>query len=267
MSPTEPTPSNAGNETETQQAGLFPEISTLTGMPFPNQLYRMLAQEPGRLESCWRRVRDGLVLVGAPTLRTRLVADLPAPTVSSTAQSPLDGQRLTMLTDVLDAYDSGNSCNAVVVRLLLEGTPGHPDSPLVGLVPEQATSAHPTLPPMLDLERMPEKARAQVRRLAQLVNPDSDLVPSLFRHFADDEALLEAVLSALETASANRDLDRISEDVAAGVTGTIAEWPVPVDPVVDPDVRAALEPFGKMIPRMLAVSAVLRTTVADASVL
>lgn len=267
MSPIESNPSNAGNATEAQQDRLFAEISTLTGMPFPNQLYRMLAQEPGRLESCWRSVRDGLVLVGAPTLRARLVADLPAPTVSSTARSPLDGQKLKMLTDVLDAYDSGNSCNAVVVRLLLEGTPGHPDSPLVEPAPEQAPSAHPTLPPMLDLERMPEKARAQVRRLAQLVNPDSDVVPSVFRHFANDEALLDAVLSALETASANEDLDRISEDVVTEVTATVAEWPVPVDPVVDPDVRAALEPFGKMIPRMLAVSAVLRKTVEDDSVL
>lgn len=264
MSSIESGPSNARNGSVAPPARLSADISGLTGMPFPNLLYRMLAQEPGRLESCWGRVRDGLALVGAPALRARLAGNLPAATVSPTGRSSLDGQQLTLLTDVLDAYDSGNSCNAVLVRLLLEGAPGHPDSPLLQASPVSAPGARRTLPPMLDLETMPEKARAQVRRLAQLVVPDSDVVPSVFRHFAAAEALLDAVVSALDTASATGELDRISDVVEAEVTRTMAEWPVPVDPVVDSGVRAALEPFATMIPRMLVVSAVLRTAVGKA---
>lgn len=261
MPPTESNSPNTRDETESQRAELFADISTLTGMPFPNLLYRKLAEEPGRLESCWKRLRGGLVLVGAPALRTRLADALPGPAAPLTPRSSLDGRRRTMLTDVLDAYDTGNSCNAVLVRLLLEGTPGHPDSPLAHHTPEQVPDAHQDLPPMLDLGTMSEKVRAQVRRLAQLVDPDSDVVPSVFRHFANDEALLDAVVSALEAVSAHGELDRIHGEVVAKVAGTIAEWPAQVTPITDADTRAALQPFPKMISRMLAVSAVLRATV------
>lgn len=263
MSPSESNASNAAEDTEARQERLFTDISTLTGMPFPNQLYRVLAKEPGRLESCWSRLRGGLVLVGASTLRDRFVGSLPSPTAASHAQSPLAGGSQKMLTDVLDAYDMGNSCNAVLVRLLLEGTPGHPDSPLVQPSPEQAPSVHQGLPPMLELETMSEKIRALVHRLAQLVDPHSGVVPSVFRHFANDEALLDAVVSALETASANGELDRLYEQVVAKVTETMAEWPAQVAPLVDTGTRAVLEPFSTVIPRMLAVSAVLRKISKD----
>lgn len=260
MPPTESNSPGTRHDTGARRAELFAEISTLTGMPFPNLLYRKLAEEPGRLEACWERLRGGLVLVGAPALRGRLADALPGSAVPSNTRSPLDGQSRTMLTDVLNAYDTGNSCNAVLVRLLLEGTPGHPDSPLVRPTPERAPGVHQDLPPMLGLETMSEKVRARVRRLAQLVDPDSDVVPSVFRHFANDEALLDAVVSALEAASADGELDRIYGEAVAKVTGTIAEWPVQVTPVADTGARTVLEPFPRVIPRMLAVSAVLRAT-------
>lgn len=266
MPPTESSTSTPEEGPEARQEGLFADISTLTGMPFPNLLYRLLAEEPGRLESCWRRLRGGLVLVGAPTLRARLLGSLPRPTAPSDARDPLDGQSRTMLTDVLDAYDMGNSCNAVLVRLLLEGTPGHPGSALVRPSPEQAPAARRTLPPMLELGTMSEQVRARVHRLAQLVDPGSGVVPSVFRHVANDEALLDAVLSALEAASADGELDRVHDDVVDRITRTMAEWPVPVAPIVEPGARAVLEPFPTVIPRMLAVSAVLRATTEDAPV-
>lgn len=234
-------------------------------MPFPNQLYRVLAEESHQLESYWRRLRGGLVVIGAPTLRNRLVGELPSPDLPSQAQIPLAGRSRKMLTDVLDAYDRGNSCNAVLVRLLLEGTPGRPDSPLLQPSSGQGPTEHQDLPSMLELETMSGKVRAQVHRLGQLVDPHSEVVPSVFRHYAHDEALLDAVLSALEAASANGELDRLHAQVVAKVTATTAEWPVPFDPIVDTDDRNLLKPFATMIPRMLAVSAVLRKIDKDAS--
>lgn len=267
MPPSEPNASSAAEDTEALQKRLFDDISTLTGMPFPNQLYRVLGKKPHQLESYWRRLRGGLAVVGAPTLRTRLVSELPSPGLPSNAQNTLDGHSQEMLIDVLDAYDMGNSCNAVLVRLLLEGTPGHPDSPLVQPSREQRLSEHQGLPPMLELEAMSEKTRAQVHRLAQLVDPHSDVVPSVFRHFANDEALLDAVVSALDAASTNGELDRLYAEVGARVTKTMAEWPTQVAPIVDADTRGLLEPFSTVIPRMLAVSAVLRTISENTSAL
>lgn len=264
MSPSEPDASKAAEDAGALQDRLFADISTLTGMPFPNQLHRVLAEESDQWESYWRRLRGGLAVVGAPTLRNRLVGELPSPGLPLRAQVPLGARSRKMLTDVLDAYDSGNSCNAVLVRLLLEGTPGRRDSPLLQPSSEQSPAGHQHLPSMLELGTMSEKVRAQVHRLGHLVDPHSDVVPSVFRHYAHDEALLDAVLSVLEAASANGELDRLYAQVVARVTETTAEWPVPFDPIVDPDDRNLLKPFATMIPRMLAVSAVLRSISEDA---
>lgn len=71
------------------QTQLFADISRMTGMPFPNLLYRRLAGHPGQLEACWDRVGPGLRLVGAPALRHRLVGPGPGPAVNGRA-APLE---------------------------------------------------------------------------------------------------------------------------------------------------------------------------------
>lgn len=248
-----------------QRNALLADISALTMMPFPNLVYRVLADEPGRLESCWHRVRPGLVLVGARRLRERLADSGLTPAFSPEPQEFVTDERRRRLTDVLNAYDSGNSCNAVLITLLLEGARGDAESPLVPVQPPRADAPgeRRPLPPMLELDAMSDATREQVLRLARMVDPKGDVVPSLFRHLAGDDGLLNTVAATLRAASLSGDFDRLHNEITARVAATITEWPVPVDPLTDPGTRALIEPFARVIPRMLAVSAVLHSITTE----
>ena len=242
-----------------QREALLADISALTAMPFPNLVYRVLADEPARLESCWHRVRTGLVLVGARRLRERLAESRLTPARPGEPQEFVNDERLRRLTDVLDFYDSGNSCDAVLVTLLLQGSRGDAESRLVQPPPAEVPGVRRPLPPMLELDAMTDATREQVFRLARMVDPDGDVVPSLFRHLAHDDVLLNTVAATLRAASLSGDFDRLRDEITATVATTITEWPLPVDPLTDPSTRALIEPFARVIPRMLAVSAVLRS--------
>lgn len=236
---------------------LFADISRMTTMPFPNLLYRRLAEHPGQLEACWNRVRPGLHFVGAPALRKRLVGAGPTPAGNDRTLPDEGGRRL--LFDVLDVYDAGNSCNAVLVHLLLNGAKGTPESSLIRAPQPGPPQNPPAIPPMLELEAMPGSVRERVVRLARLVEPGSTIVPSVFRHLAADDSLLPAVETTLRAASTAGVLDTTYDQMRATLAKTADEWPLPVNPVQDSATRTVIEPFAATIPRMLAASAILRT--------
>lgn len=254
------------NEAVQPTEQLLAEVSVLTGMPFPNLLYRELARNPSHLAECWLRVRDGLKLVGAPRLRRRIAegratsAQAPV-TAHMTAAHPVIPRPLNpasrqVLRNVVDVYNTGNSCNSVLVMLLLKGAPGRTPSPLLE-EPAPHEAAGPELPPLLVLDDMPEQARRQVLHLAQVVDPRSEVIPSVFRHLADDAPLMDAVHATLTAASDDRHLSRVHEEILQRIRQTAAEWPVPVEPIKDEAIRLVIEPFSRVIPRMLAVCAVL----------
>lgn len=242
---------------------LFADISRLTGMPFPNLLYRRLAEHPGQLEACWNRVRPGLVLVGAPALKQRMIGAGPAPVGNDRVLPHERGRRL--LLDVLDVYDAGNSCNSVAVHLLLNGAKGTTESSLTRLPRPGPPQNPPAIPPMLELEAMSGSVRERVLRLALLVEPGGKIIPSVFRHLAGDESLLSSVETTLREAVDAGILDTAYDQIRATLTKTADEWPLPVHPVEDSATRGVIEPFAATIPRMLATSAILRTAVAGTS--
>lgn len=245
-------------ESTLQQDAILADICALTGMPFPNLFYRVLAEEPSRLAHCWKSVRPGLVRVGAGTLRERLMTRTTHATGCAGLLKDLTAEHRRTLTEVLGTYDSGNSCNAVLVHLMLHGSAGDSISPLVVEAPSDPSVVPPPLPPMLELDAMTEPARRQIRRLAQLADPEGDVIPSLFRHFGHDEELLAYVTAALERAFENGALDQLQKRILQAVANAVAQWPNVVQPVTDPAIRSVLEPFARTIPRMLAVSAILR---------
>ncbi len=252
---------------------VFADISELTGMPFPNLLYRRLGEDPRRLQDCWERVRPGLARIGSRALRRLMFDDsnlagtgTPAGSRSDvpvTGSSPIDAEQAAMLVRLLSAYDSGNSCNIVVVALLLEGAPGDSSSPLLSTA-ELPEGGLPTgmdtvqLPPMLEVDDIGTVARESVLRLARLIEPGGRAVPSLFRHVGHDPALLGWIETAVTEAAGSGALDRCERLIRATAAWTASHWPEPVQPLDDDHDRKLLEPFGIMIPRMLATSAVLR---------
>lgn len=242
---------------------LFADISRVTAMPFPNLLYRRLAEHPGQLEACWNRVRPGLLLVGAPALRHRMVGAGRVPVLNNRALPHQRGRRL--LLDVFDVYDAGNSCNSVAVHLLLNGATGKTESSLTRMPRPGPPQNPPAIPPMLELEAMSGSVRERVVRLALLVEPGGKIIPSVFRHLAGDESVLSSVETTLREAIDAGVLDTVYGHIQATLTKTADEWPLPVHPVEDSATRAVIEPFAATIPRMLAASAILRTAFAGTS--
>lgn len=150
----------------------------------------------------------------------------------------------------------------MAVHLLLNGTEGATESPLIGVPNPGPQQNPPAIPPMLDLEAMPGTVRERVLRLAQLVEPSGRVVPSVFRHLAGDASLLAAVEATLRAASTGGVLDTAYDQMRSTLTKTADEWPLPVNPVEDSATRAVIEPFAATIPRMLAASAILRAAFA-----
>lgn len=239
---------------------LFADISRMTSMPFPNLLYRRLAEHPGQLETCWNLVRPGLRLVGALALKRRLVGALAGPVVNDRTFPDEGGRRL--LLDVLDVYDAGNSCNVVVVHLLLNGARGTKESSLTRVPHSGPPQKQPAIPPMLKLEAMPGDVRERVVRLSRLVEPGGTIIPGVFRHLAAYNALLASIETTLHAASTAGVLDTAYDQVCATRTKVVDEWPLAVRPVQDSTTRDVIEPFAETIPRMLAASAILRAAFA-----
>lgn len=241
--------------------GLFEDIMSVTSMPFPNLVWRLLGEDPRRLHSCWWRVREGLNAVGVETLGARILE----PTINAAPPledaCPLDTEQVETLLSVFDAYDGGNACNAVAVRLLLDGSHGDPGSDL--LLPtgiRRRSSVRATLPPMLGLTSMTPIARDHVLKLADVLNPTTDVVPSAFRHLAQDADLLRSLATTLDRANSEGLLQEVSRAAKDAVAATASVWPAEIEPINDPSAQVLLEAFADGIPRMLAVSALLRVT-------
>lgn len=241
--------------------GLFEDIMSVTSMPFPNLVWRLLGEDPRRLHSCWWRVREGLNAVGVETLGARILE----PTINAASPledaCPLDTEQVETLLSVFDAYDGGNACNAVAVRLLLDGSHGDPGSDL--LLPtgiRRRSSVRANLPPMLGLTSMTPIARDHVLKLADVLNPTTDVVPSAFRHLAQDADLLRSLATTLDRANSEGLLQEVSRAAKDAVAATASVWPAEVEPINDPSAQVLLEAFADGIPRMLAVSALLRVT-------
>lgn len=246
-----------------RSAALLDDICSLTAMPFPNLLYRVLAKDPTHLETCWHRIRPGLAKIGAHRLRERVLGGATREPGEWESKHPgdfmdsLNSQRRSTLTDVLNVYDTGNSCNAVLVKLLLQGTRGDEASDLIGTEQPVRMATQGPLPSMMDVDAMAAPAQRSMKQLAAIGDPDGDVVPSLFRHFGDDEELLRGMTETLHAAIASGEFDQTHQRIIKAIDTTLAHWPEPVEPIIDTEIRAIIEPFSRTIPRMLTVSAIL----------
>lgn len=234
-------------------------------MPFPNLIYRTLAEEPGRLETCWQLVSPGLDIVGSEALVRAVLGPGSQHRAHHRTSAVSDSQAAT-LRRVMSVYDRGNSCNAVLVALLRHGTPGEPSQSDLMSDPFREESRRSTqLPEMVAIDAMSPSARQVVLQLAALVDPTRAVVPSLFRHLAHEPDLLAAVSEVVQAADQTGRLNQLAKTSQARVEGVIRRWPVPVTPVVDPTTDALLASFQHVIPRMLAVSEVLRDSLVGRS--
>lgn len=238
-------------------SALLEDIAVATGMPFPNLLYRRLAEHPDQLRHCWQAVAPGLRLTGGPGLRAAVMRPSASPASAPRLPAALPPRLRQVLLDVLECYDRGNSCNAVVVAVLLRGSAVAKPSATWRSAP-QPWPAAPAIPPMLAPEAMTPPARAAVGRLATLLDPTGAVVPSLLRHLAAEPELLAAVEAALLAAQDTGELARRVATARRRVGRLATGWPTAVVPIADSGARSMLATFDTVIPRMLAVSMLLR---------
>ena len=106
---------------------------------------------------------------------------------------------------------------------------------------------------------MSPRAQGLVANLARTVDPSGDVVPSLFRHLAHDEDLLQFIAAVQETSARSGGFARVQHVLTLRITTESYDWPTPVEAMTDATCRAILERFVETIPRMLGLSVLMRS--------
>ena len=117
-----------------------------------------------------------------------------------------------------------------------------------------------TLPPMIDLKGVAAATRDLLNEMsAPIVAPgEALLVPSLFRHFASNPALLALLWTALQPAVVEGSVEVHGATVAREARELASRLPYRVQPLEDESTREILERFSFTICRMIVVGGMLR---------
>lgn len=234
----------------------------MLGLPLVNLVYRHLAAT-GQLEGVWRELRPNLTDPAMETFAAELLtaAELPVAPLSraTLAAAGVSDGELAGAVATLDAYNHANPRNLVAIRALLEPArrtgrkvlPGGHARPLVLQAP---------LLPMADLEAVDAPVLALLEEMAQPFagRGEQVLIPGLFRHFASNPALLALLWTALRPQVEGRGLARCANVIGRRAGELAAALPSPVQPVAEPETRAALTRFAFTLPRMIVVGGALR---------
>jgi hypothetical protein len=236
---------------------LLERVCELTQMPFPNLVYRRLAEKPERLEMCLYRVEAALEQMDPDAVRAAVTSPRAVGRVIAPRWS-LDRPDRTTLSNVLTVYNRGNALNAVLVELWLNGSTGRsPDSWPARREPPVDVSL-PSLPPMLTLEQMRPSVVMRVQSLAKFIDETQNVVPSMFRHLGESPTSVEWIEECLGAAAEDGTFDTYYLLIQQRIRSVVERWPSVTPAVDDPDVRNILEPFAHTIPRMVVVGHVLQ---------
>jgi len=243
-------------------ASTYEDIRQVVGLPLVNLVYRTLAVVPDRLEAVWAELRPNLRAAAAGTGAAELLAlaALPGRPVrippAALAAVGIGGGELERVAATLDAYGHANPRNLLAVSALLEGAEGGRGAAAREAGPGPATE----LLPMADLDSLAPSVRALLEEMgAPIAGAGTPvLVPSLFRHFAHNGCLLALVWTVLAPLVSSEGYARAVERVAVRARELARELPSPVACAEDPELRAVLERFAQVIPRMVVAGAAVR---------
>jgi hypothetical protein len=245
-------------------AAAYADIRRVTGVPFVVFIYRVLAAEPGRLEQAWGDLAPNLASAEGLTARAEIeAARLPAAagSVSPLPKPVLDAAGLdpAAVAATLAGFRQANSANIVGLWALLDGVEGRAPAP-PGPAQAAAAMVAPGMP-MADLATLPAATVALLEEMSAAVAGAERplLVPSLFRTFAHDHALLEALWQELRPVLEGPEFAGAVAGVAARGRVLAQSLPYPVRPLADPAIRDVITRFLRAIPSMLLTGQLLGT--------
>ena len=244
-------------------AATYADIRRVTGVPFVVFIYRALATQPGRLETLWAELAPNLASPEGRGARSEL-ADATLPDTAGVAVPSLPAGALAAagsapeaVAATLAGFRRANATNIVGLWALLDGVTGRAPAP-VGPVPAAADMVPPGLP-MADLAKLPASTMALLERMSIPIAGDERpvLVPSMWRTFAHDEALLAAVWAALGPVVESPAFRPAVTALAARGRELAQTLPHPVTRLDDLAARALIERFLRAIPAMILVGALI----------
>jgi hypothetical protein len=242
-------------------AATYAEIRRVTGVPFVVFIYRVLATEAGRLEAAWADLAPNLASAEGRAARAALEAAAPPAAAPRPAALPGDvvatsGVTAASVEAMLAGFRRANAANVVALWALLDGVAGTGEAP-TGPVP----AAEPVPPglPMADLTKLAPSTIALLEEMsAPVAGPERPvLVPSMFRTFAHDEALLAALWTSLRPLLESPAFTEGVAALSAQGRALAQTLPYPVTALAGDEIRDVIARFLRAIPSMLIAGAAI----------
>jgi hypothetical protein len=243
-------------------ADVYADIRRVLGVPMVVFVYRALAASPGRLERVWTALSPNF----ASDAMQRNAASLDPcvrGTVKPLPQAMLSGSGIDpiRLAGTLDAFDRANRLNLIGLEALLAGTPGDATADRRKALP----MAPPEMLPMADVASLPPDTVALLQTMGTSIAGSERpiLIPSLFRYFAHDRVLLEAIWERIGPLVADERFFQPASEVTGRARVFMQRLPYPVPRAQDSNTRTITSRFACTIPRMIVVTELLRLALRD----
>ena len=242
-------------------AETYEEIRRTVGLPLVNLVYRVLAAK-GSLETAWESLGPNLRSPHINELSKTLInaAEITQPPIptASLAAIGVEGPQLDKARSTIAAYVHANPRNMLAVTALLEeisGTSSTPPPPNNDLQSPPAW----TILPMAQMHEIPPGTQNLLHEMSKPLASQGEkmIVPSLFRHFAHDPAVLALLWTSLAPAVNSGVLDKAAENVSDQACKLANLLPYSVEPFTDQSTREILSRFQFTLSRMIVTSRLL----------
>jgi hypothetical protein len=243
-------------------ADVYADIRRVLGVAHVVLVYRALAAQPGRLERVWSVLRPNLASAQARSLSTGLsvpaigsVVPVPVVVLEQAALDP------GLALGTLRSFERSNRLNLIGLQALLHGAPGTGEKP-------QAAEKLPALP-MLKLPDLDALPNSTIMLLEEISEPIAGsgrpiVIPSLFRHFANDEPLLAALWTSIRDPIRSPRFQHAVTEVEARARCAVAELPAPLDPTDDGETHQIISRFSRTIPAMIVATRLIEAALMPA---
>jgi hypothetical protein len=254
-----------------ETARMFADIRRVLGVEVVNLIWRHLATIPGALSWAWGMLRplyaDGTIAAEAQALHRRLaLPQLPPFPPELLAAVDLAGGDISMIRNILAAYDRTNAMALIALSTLLCRLDGHV-SYTEGLGKAGPLAELPSsipLPPLPSLTELPEPVANLVMTLNWLgTRREHPVLASMhLAYWPAYLALSWALIAPLDTdGSLDRAIAEASVEAQARAAGLASRLHAPqLDLSTGAAIRSAIEPFaGDVIAKMVVICTLLRT--------
>lgn len=245
-----------------ETADIYQQIRRAIGIPNVNLIFRHMATVPGCLPWSWRfldQLYRSTSVHSASTLLLNGRLENFRPRKHAALSAPPD-----LVKSTLDSYIRANPINMIGLTVLDHAIAGH-SSHLSGQAVSEKYDVTPltAILPIADLSLLPTATVERLRLLSQkLHGKETNVIPSVFRHFAALPGALETIEDVLESICTAGVLDQASAAMVAQCRSIVVSEPSPSLPkpsaTISATIRTLATEFPTNMARMTLVAQALR---------